>query len=1410
MAGGHVVGKIAIRVVPNTKGFRQTAEKAINGQMSGVRIKARVVPDTRGFARDVNKAATSAAKAASGKAVTFDAQLEALGLGAKAKAAAIAASGNKINFGVDIDRRGLRGLARSLATGFRSVSVVQSKGLFASIQRQLEHVRRGLEKVSQAGKGLDPVINRFKLFGRSIDKATRPVVSFGKRIRSIAQISRREMGRLADFGYGEWRAGLYRVVEGFADLRQAGKRFDREVIVPLQAGFQNIGEKGLNQLRKAGFGDQIEHSLLRARAEMDRLKAGTKDFVREWSQHHSIGDRLAMGLKGAREEMGHLGRQMRDTPAGFQIEQALRRAQGEAVALRNRMREIGESDRWNRFAKGAEKAARRVRALDFTFGKKGRATVTLPSMDRQVRSMKRFTAEANKANGAVSKLAGKIPVLGRLLGQADKKAGGFFKNFRQKYFQPDSTIGFIVAAVAALIAPVMGLVGSLMAGLPTLLGSIGAAAGVVALGFQGIKDAVQPLTAALDPLKTSLSGVFREAMTPQFEKLAGLIPQITPGLEKIATGMTKVTGAFVDAVMMPQNIEKLNGFLDKTAGLFSQLAPGVESFTEGFLTMFDGAAQGFPAMARVFNDFASTFSQDMARLVDTGAMKAAMESLADVTGSLMTNIHKLLVAGVEVMPQVAEGLIALFDGVAEGLIDALPLLADFSNFAGKALGGLIRGLGAVFQEIQPGMSRIFDTLTQTFGTLINEVGPELASFAGKVTTSFAGILEKLGPAIERLSPRIADLVSQLGDGLVTVLDTLAQGDTLDKLADSMVKFGEAAINAATTGLSAIIPLLPQLIDSFAQLATTLANGLLEDMTQFAVDALPLATSALESLIEALQLVLDISNKLSSDSGFFGFINKLGGLTELIIPGIGPVKDLAGAFGALKGETDSATESAATYGPTVATASEQAKAAAEAVPDLGSAWQGAVEGIRPPLLDMQTSVTESTQTAVDTANTNLSQLPVIAGTQAAAATAAAQAGMGSLGVLVSSVAGEATSGAASALAPLPGIVSSNTAGLAGTVQSNLAPLPGYVATAGAEMTTAANTAMTTVNTEIQTGVATAGATAATLVPTVQAGIGPTAGVLVGSGQALVDGFIQGIRSRIGAVSAAAAEVAAAAKANFPNSPAKEGPLSGRGYTTYSGHALVEDFAKGMQGRRNYVQDAAADVAADIQKGIEQYQKAIDGYHESNLVDPIMEANAKKIHDFRKREREALEKGNADLGKIAEDRKKMLESLEVPDFREIDRSIQSYYIDGTKGLFQAGLLKQAKDQKFAAQLRGVALQAVKDARETFDNHPMLDQIEANVNAKHFERSIEEAIEASEIGYVPIELAITNLDQLKSDLGFGDGALSRAMSAVLEFNPNDTDAYRYEKEAKEEVHYHVADMHEAMRLEDERRRRGALRYI
>jgi phage-related protein len=83
-------------------------------------------------------------------------------------------------------------------------------------------------------------------------------------------------------------------------------------------------------------------------------------------------------------------------------------------------------------------------------------------------------------------------------------------------------------------------------------------------------------------------------------------------------------------------------------------------------------------------------------------------------------------------------------------------------------------------------------------------------------------------------------------------------------------------------------------------------------------------------------------------------------------------------------------------------------------------------------------------------------------------------------------------------------------------------------------------------------------------------------LVNAGRSIIQGLWNGISSMInwvvGQVSAAMGRI----RALFPFSPAKEGPFSGRGYTTYSGQALMQDFGKGITSATPAVTGATSNV------------------------------------------------------------------------------------------------------------------------------------------------------------------------------------------------------------------------------------------
>jgi hypothetical protein len=92
-------------------------------------------------------------------------------------------------------------------------------------------------------------------------------------------------------------------------------------------------------------------------------------------------------------------------------------------------------------------------------------------------------------------------------------------------------------------------------------------------------------------------------------------------------------------------------------------------------------------------------------------------------------------------------------------------------------------------------------------------------------------------------------------------------------------------------------------------------------------------------------------------------------------------------------------------------------------------------------------------------------------------------------------------------------------------------------------------------------------------------------LFSSGRSMIQGFINGVKSMAQPAIDAALAIVNKVRDLFPFSPAKTGPFSGTGYTTYSGKALMEDWAKGIE------KGAPAAVAA-VQEAMAETQNGMD--------------------------------------------------------------------------------------------------------------------------------------------------------------------------------------------------------------------------
>lgn len=92
-------------------------------------------------------------------------------------------------------------------------------------------------------------------------------------------------------------------------------------------------------------------------------------------------------------------------------------------------------------------------------------------------------------------------------------------------------------------------------------------------------------------------------------------------------------------------------------------------------------------------------------------------------------------------------------------------------------------------------------------------------------------------------------------------------------------------------------------------------------------------------------------------------------------------------------------------------------------------------------------------------------------------------------------------------------------------------------------------------------------------------------MAASGRAMMQGLIDGIVSRGKAVVDAALGVVERVRGLLPFSPAKEGPFSGKGYTLYSGRALMEDWARGITEATPTAVRAVEEAMAATQNGMD---------------------------------------------------------------------------------------------------------------------------------------------------------------------------------------------------------------------------------
>ena len=658
---------------------------------------------------------------------------------------------------------------------------------------------------------------------------------------------------------------------------------------------------------------------------------------------------------------------------------------------------------------------------------------------------------------------------------------------------------------------------------------------------------------------------------------------------------------FADAMQRIDEVMNGERFQAGLAGIFAGVLPALRGIKNGFLNLGPAVESAIPSFQRVMVTFGSIFEQ-----------------LLGFVGQFISN------------PDLQKGFENFVTGIDDALKKLEPAIAPLTTSLGGVLtlmgdvlervGGLVADmaikLGPEFDKILVAITPLLDPLNKLASNLIDKLQPVLAVLAEKVLPPLVTALSQVFPWIDKIvniiSPLAVSLLSQFGDGMKKFLDSLdidqATVDRFSGLMDRVAKsledqnkfkfdpdFGEGgslgttiaaklALALGTESVMAreigkwfekqteqvkaaghVVKFLTEVGKNFTNPAnwSQLILDIIVGVTKFFTDL----GTALDKAFTAAEIIIKkkFQEWFKSTFGFgaSGKGVKPGNVT--IGPGGGGVGMAPGAKIAPNIFDEESEKSwITTFMTNVGTHLDTSKTglvtnlatwAAAAQPTWDAFWNG---------LNAKTS-TSSAEMPVTTA-ANL----VVMGQKMDTFQTESNTHWASFWVDVGAklVTGwtQMNTDSASHLGTILGTVVNGVNAIKPGFETSWNAIKAVIPPAFVDMQTSANRGVASVAVEV-----------GTLGAKALAAIGDLSQTLAPSGKALVAGFAAGMNANQSLVTSAAIGLAAAVSKYMPHSPAKVGPLSGNGYTTHSGRALVKDFAGGMMDNMNLVRKSTEAVA-----------------------------------------------------------------------------------------------------------------------------------------------------------------------------------------------------------------------------------------
>ena len=749
--------------------------------------------------------------------------------------------------------------------------------------------------------------------------------------------------------------------------------------------------------------------------------------------------------------------------------------------------------------------------------------------------------------------------------------------------------------------PIRNLVNNLMPTLNDQLGQIAASWGNV---FKVLAESLQ------------------ETVTP--DRLVGMMQNLKKSIDIAARAVHPLVQAFTTLGEFGSNyLPRLSEWLVKLSDQFNNFIQ--KAAADGRLDKWaENGIQAFKDLGRVIKETARVFAALTKAANAAGGSGFAqladgLKKLADTmnTANFQTTFITILASAHDVV----DGLIDGLNRLGPGLASFAPTIARVFDQVGKVLGQVGEDIGALLDvpELQSGIEHMFSGLL----TFVTDLKPAMEPL-GKIIGTFADIIGTLlsyfGLLLSEVAPYAADFFKELWEAVKPLIPTLT-----DLVEELLPPFSEILMTLAKDVLPAVVPIIKELAPIFVALLKALAPVIVEFLKDFAKalrDAEPFigpVARGVKDLADAFKgLPLAFYQKSTGDdAGFLGTMAKfmtdhpeaamyLSGIGQAVLTmgdaiksfgkgvefldwivrlgtalndpkggiingvinlttGILNLSAAKGGWDAFWGTVGEIITKISPIGPAFQIMVDTIKRGVDTVSALFAPWAGFFSSLNSPVNLAMTLVTNTINGGFGTML--LSFITGFIGLK--------MNWEANWPTLLPAVTNTFILLAAGVRNGFPGMIAAVVIGMSNILQgfgrgwlTIIGQIPGWFgAIVGG----------------VAAGIAIVVARVFGLPNSMLAVLFGYAGRFAAAGESLISNFAAGISRGVGIAVLAIKGVIAAVTGHLPGSPAKVGPLSGRGYTLLRGQRMVENFAEGMKQRTGAVQTASLGVASAVRFG-----------------------------------------------------------------------------------------------------------------------------------------------------------------------------------------------------------------------------------